>query len=101
MATVQTLHHSLLLQSPIPERKIMENPVRQILANPVPTMKRVLLGLGIFHVLAPTPAWAYLDPITGSIVLQILAAGLIAAAATFRRSRDAVATFLRKFTRDR
>lgn len=48
----------------------------------------LILGLTVFHVVAPSTAWAYLDPVTGSIVLQVLAAGFLAAAATFRKSRD-------------
>ena len=57
------------------------------------------MGLLVFHLVAPSLALAYLDPITGSIVLQVLAAGFLAAAATFRRSREWLAGFVRRLTR--
>ena len=59
----------------------------------------VILGLVVFHLVAPSLALAYLDPITGSIVLQVLAAGFIAAAATFRRSREWFADLISRLKR--
>lgn len=59
----------------------------------------IVIGLLVFHVVAPSMAWAYLDPITGSIVLQIIAAGFLAAAATFRRSREWFAGLFRRLTK--
>lgn len=59
----------------------------------------VARGLLVFHLVSPSIAWAYLDPISGSIILQILAAGFLAAAATFRRSRDWFASFLSRLTK--
>lgn len=65
----------------------MENPDRGVVQK-YAGVRDVAFGLLVFHLVAPSMAWAYLDPITGSIVLQILAAGFLAAAATFRRSRE-------------
>lgn len=61
----------------------------------------ILWGVTVFHLVSPTLGWAYLDPISGSLVLQVLAAGFLAAAATFRRSRTWFARLLDRFrTRD-
>jgi hypothetical protein len=42
----------------------------------------------------PTPAYAYIDPISGSVILQVLAAGFLAAGLVFRttlsRAKDGV-----------
>lgn len=65
---------------------------------PAPASVSLLLGLVVFHSVAPPQALAYLDPVTGSIVLQVLAAGFLAAAATFRRSRQWVSDLVRKLT---
>lgn len=59
----------------------------------------VALGILVFHLISPRAAWAYLDPISGSIILQILAAGFLAAAATFRRSRNWLASFFSRLTK--
>ena len=74
--------------------------IRRLTQRPVPMAGTLLLALAIFHVVAPTRAWAYLDPITGSIVLQVLAAGFLAAMATYRRFREWVAGLFRKGTAD-
>ena len=66
-------------------------------AHPGPMLRDILLGLLVFHVISPTQAWAYLDPISGSIVLQILAAGFLAGAATFRRSREWLGNLVSRF----
>lgn len=75
--------------------------IRQLTQQPAPAAGTLLLGLAIFHLTAPVRAWAYLDPITGSIVLQVLAAGFVAAMATFRRTREWFAGLFRKRTADR
>lgn len=59
----------------------------------------VALGILVFHLISPPAAWAYLDPISGSIILQILAAGFLAAATTFRRSRNWFASFFSRLTK--
>ena len=74
--------------------------ILQAVRQPAPAAGTLLVALAIFHVAAPTRAWAYLDPITGSIVLQVVAAGFIAAMATFHRARVWVAGLFRKRTAD-
>ena len=74
--------------------------MRQLIRYPVPAISTVLVGLAVFHLSAPTRAWAYLDPITGSIVLQVLAAGIIAAMATLRRTRMWIAGIFQKRSGD-
>lgn len=74
--------------------------IRRMVHHPAPTAGTLLVALAVFHVVVPPRALAYLDPITGSIVLQILAAGFIAAMATFRRARVWVAGLFRKRTAD-
>lgn len=70
--------------------------IRRIVCHPVPAAGTLLVALAAFHMVAPTRAWAYLDPITGSIVLQVLAAGFVAAIATFHRTRVWIAGLFRK-----
>jgi hypothetical protein len=67
----------------------------------VPGVYDLIFGIAVFHLVAPSLALAYLDPITGSLVLQILAAGFLAAAATFRRSREWVTGFLTRLAKGR
>jgi len=40
------------------------------------------------YIVAPPPAAAYIDPLSGSIVFQVLAASFMAAYLSFRRFRD-------------
>jgi hypothetical protein len=40
----------------------------------------------------------YIDPTAGSLVLQALAAGVLAAAASFRGAREAVGRLIRRLT---
>ena len=44
----------------------------------------ILIGIMIFHLLAATPAFAYLDPGTGSYILQILIAFVVGALFTIK-----------------
>jgi hypothetical protein len=74
--------------------------IRHLTRSRAPAAGTLLLGLAIFHVWAPVRAWAYLDPITGSIVLQVLAAGFVAGMATFRRTREWFAGLFRRRTAD-
>lgn len=46
----------------------------------------VIVALSSWAVVFPPPAHAYIDPVSGSIILQVLAAGALAAAFTFKRS---------------
>ena len=54
----------------------------------------VLAALGIFVI--PRTALAYIDPVSGSVLLQVLAAGLLAALFTIKRSWLGITTFLRR-----
>jgi len=48
-----------------------------------------LLGVALLvSVVAPRRAFGYIDPLSGSIVLQVLAAGLMAATLSVRRLRN-------------
>ena len=49
------------------------------------TWLRLLATFLIVAVVFPTPAYAYIDPMSGSIILQALAAGLLAALLMFKR----------------
>lgn len=49
------------------------------------TLLRTLASLLIISLLVPRPAYAYLDPMSGSIILQALAAGFLAALLMFKR----------------
>jgi hypothetical protein len=51
----------------------------------------LLLAMLVF----PAPAHAYIDPVSGSIILQVLAAGALAAAFTFKRFAFKVRQFAR------
>ena len=44
----------------------------------------------------PQPAWAYLDPVSGSIIWQVVVGGLLAAAATIRLYWSKIRSFLSK-----
>jgi hypothetical protein len=49
-------------------------------------LRNAALLAGTLLLIAPHVAHAYIDPGTGSMVLQLLAAGLVSAALIFRRS---------------
>lgn len=58
-----------------------------------------LLGLMLcWQLLAPRPAAAYLDPLSGSIVVQVLAAAALGAAVGVRRSWQSILRVVRKLT---
>jgi hypothetical protein len=65
----------------------------------IPTPSRLFtlgaLGLAMLAVV-PAPAWAYVDPGTGSYFFQIAAAGLLAAVYTCRSYWQALTTTLRE-----
>lgn len=77
----------------------MKDPLRRTRETAAPTILSVLAGLLVFQVLSPRRAWGYIDPLTGSIVLQVLAAAFLAATAAFRRFRRWVTLPLRKLGR--
>lgn len=51
----------------------------------MPTLKRTLAILLLVSAVFPPAAYAYIDPMSGSIILQALAAGLLAALFMFKR----------------
>lgn len=75
------------------------SPARSRLPHLRPGTADIALGVIVFHLITPPFALAYLDPISGSIILQILAAGFLAAAATFRRSRQWFSDLLNRLSR--
>ena len=60
--------------------------------------RNAVLLAAAYLLIVPHEAHAYIDPGTGSLVLQLLAAGLVSAALIFRRS---IARVLGLFRRDR
>jgi hypothetical protein len=53
----------------------------------------LLIALIVAHVAAPPPAHAYLDPISGSVILQVLIAGVLGALLTIKRVSWAMRDF--------
>lgn len=58
-----------------------------------------ILGLLLcWQLVAPRPAAAYLDPLSGSIVVQVIAAAALGAAVGVRRSWQSILRAVRKLT---
>ncbi|MEO5798376.1 MAG: hypothetical protein ABIZ70_13410 [Gemmatimonadales bacterium] len=55
--------------------------------------------LTIWHLAAPAPAAAYVDPMSGSIVVQVVVAAILGATVGIRRSWQAILGFFRRLTR--
>jgi len=55
---------------------------------------RMLIAVGLFFLAAPTAAHAYLDPGSGSYLLQILVAGLVAASFAIKSFWASIRHFL-------
>lgn len=51
---------------------------------------RFLVALCAVHALTPAAALAYIDPVTGSIMLQVLIAGVLGSLLAFKRVGFAV-----------
>lgn len=51
----------------------------------LPTFATVCLG-SLLILLTPLPAAAYIDPISGSVILQVIAAALLAGLLSFKRA---------------
>lgn len=60
------------------------------------TPLRLVLVLVALHVAAPPAAHAYLDPISGSVILQALIAGLLGALLTVKKVSWAIRDFFSK-----
>ncbi len=56
---------------------------------------RPILALAAILTILPSPAYAYIDPGTGALFLQVLGAAAIAVIYQFRRVRDFIARFFR------
>jgi len=59
----------------------------------VGNLGRLFLAVVVAHVVAPPVAHAYLDPISGSVILQVLIAGVLGALLTIKRVGWAVRDF--------
>lgn len=63
-------------------------------------MKQAVIFIFLFCVIAPAPAFAYIDPGTGSMALQLIVAGLLGAIFTIKTWwRSLVALFSKMFKR--
>ena len=51
---------------------------------------RFLIALSLVGVLTPAPALAYIDPVAGSVMLQVLIAGVLGALFAFKQAGAAV-----------
>ena len=56
----------------------------------------LLLTMIFFYGILPSDAYAYLDPGTGSIILQAIAAGLIAVGGVWYALKEKIRSFLAK-----
>lgn len=74
-------------------RKITDSP----LVSLPPSPWRWLGGLALFSLLAPADAYAYLDPASGSILLQALAAGALAGLFMIKRFWAGITDAARRF----
>jgi hypothetical protein len=63
----------------------------------------LLVGLHVLSALIPPAAAAYIDPVSGSIILQVVAAGILAASFTLKRFwsqvRTSIGSVLSRITR--
>lgn len=71
---------------------------KQFRANGVGRGWRVTAA-AVLVLFVPASALAYVDPVSGSIVLQILAAGFFAASIAFRRVRGGLVAGFRSIAR--
>ena len=51
---------------------------------------RFLIALCVVSLVAPAPALAYIDPVAGSVMLQVLIAGVLGALFAFKQAGAAV-----------
>ncbi len=58
-----------------------------------PRVPRLLLALVVSHLLAPPAAHAYIDPLSGSVLLQALIAGALGALLSIKKVGFAVKAF--------
>ena len=60
---------------------------------------RFLIALCLVSVLTPRPALAYIDPVAGSVMLQVLIAGALGALFAFKQAGAAVKMTLSRIWR--
>ena len=84
------------------ENAIVQVPGGAVMASTVSTeeqqpsrlrRKRAVIACSLTLAAAPTPAWAYLDPGTGSLILQMLVAGALGALVYMRVAWDRTREF--------
>jgi hypothetical protein len=56
----------------------------------VTILLRFLIALCLVGILSPRPALAYIDPVAGSVMLQVLIAGALGALFAFKQAGAAV-----------
>lgn len=59
-------------------------------------MYRFFILLPLYLLIMPSPAYAYIDPGTGSLILQAIVAGGITALVYFRNIRRKILSFFRR-----
>ena len=52
----------------------------------------------IWHLATPAPAAAYVDPMSGSLVVQVVVAGILGATVGARRSWQVIVNLFRRLT---
>ncbi len=65
------------------------------------TILHLVCGMILFSLLAPEPAYAYIDPGLGSMLLQGLAAGAISCLVFWRGLRRKITAFFSKDDREK
>jgi len=65
----------------------------------VTLLLRFLIALCLAGILTPAPALAYIDPVAGSVMLQVLIAGVLGALFAFKQAGFAVKSTLSRIWR--
>ena len=66
-----------------------------------PSVTALLVALCAYHVLAPATAAAYIDPLSGSLIFQAIAAGFVGSFVALRHFHDGLLAWFRKPDRSR
>jgi hypothetical protein len=59
-------------------------------------MAKYLLGITILTMGVATPVYAYIDPVTGSVIVQSIIAGIAVVLVAMRRLRERIVNFFKK-----
>lgn len=70
-------------------------PVRERASSPGSRARLALAVLGLLSVIAPPAAHAYIDPMSGSLIFQVVVAGVLGALLTIRRWWDSATRLVR------